>query len=206
MSRACRAIGTFAPPAAALIVLAAGIVTPGYDPLTRTVSRLAVPGMPAALATDVAIALAGIACLAVAVGATRARAALLAAAVGFLAAAAIHLDPASPAATWAHRGASALAVLGLTAAPLLLWRTYGRVLLFFGIAELAMLGLALVLLPTSFGGWGAWERVVLLAGLASLVITARKIPSTEDAASPPAAIQSRAGTYAPVARVKSAKP
>ena len=50
MSSAYRAIAIASPPLAALIVLVAGAITPGYDPATITISRLAVPGMPAAAA------------------------------------------------------------------------------------------------------------------------------------------------------------
>lgn len=206
MRSACRAIGTFAPPISAIIVIIAGAATPGYDPLSRTVSRLAVPGAPAALATDAAIALAGLACLALAAPVRTARAALVAAAAGFLAAAAIHLDPASTLATWSHRAASAVAVLGLVATPLAVWRRYGRVFLVFGVAEVAMLALAVVLLLTPFNAWGAWERALLLLALSSLVILARKIPSSDEAASAIAAIRSSAETYAPVPSVNSAKP
>jgi uncharacterized protein DUF998 len=195
-----------APPAAAVIIVLAGFLTPGYDPMTRTVSRLAVPGMPASLEVDLAIALAGVACVAVALQVEAARVALLASGAGFLAAATIHLDPASPVSTWAHRDASAVAVLGLIAAPFALWRDYGRVLLALGLTELAMLAIALVLLPTSFVDWGAWERVMVLLGLAGLVLTARRMPSTDDAARASDAIQSSAGRYAPVANVKTAKP
>src|SRR5262249_8450402 len=42
-------VGVLAPVAAAIIVTLAGLVTPGYDPISRTVSRLAEPGKPAAL-------------------------------------------------------------------------------------------------------------------------------------------------------------
>jgi len=206
MRRACIAIGSFAPPVAALTVLVAGFVTPGYDPIARTVSRLAVPGAPAALATDLAIALAGLACVAVAVQVCTARAAMVAAGAGFLVAAAIHLDPASAPATWSHRAASGIAVLGLTAAPLALWRRYGRVLLVLGIAEVAMLALALALLATPFTAWGAWERVLLFLALTALVIIARRIPSTDEAPSPSEVTHSSAGTYTPVASVNSAKP
>ncbi|HET7421162.1 MAG TPA: DUF998 domain-containing protein [Candidatus Dormibacteraeota bacterium] len=194
MRTICRAVGMLAPPAAAVIVLVAGLLTPGYDPMTRTVSRLAAPGMPAAFEVDLAIALAGIACLALGIQIEVARAALLAAAGGFLVAAVVHLDPASSAATWSHRAASAVAVLGLTAAPLAMWRVYGRVLLALGTAELAMLAVAAVLLAAPFNEWGAWERVILLLGLTSLVVMARRMPSTDDPAKPRAAIQSSAGT------------
>jgi hypothetical protein len=204
--RVCITIGSFAPPLAALMVLVAGWVTPGYDPIARTVSRLAVPGAPAALATDLAIALAGLACVAVAVQVRAARAALVAAGAGFLVAAAIHLDPASAPATWSHRAASGIAVLGLTAAPLALWRRYGRVLLVLGLAEVAMLALALALLATPFNAWGALERVLLFLSLMALVIIARRIPSAEEAASASAVTRSSAETYRPVPSVNRAKP
>jgi hypothetical protein len=185
-----------APPMAAAAVATAGVLTPGYDPLARTVSRLAVPGMPFALAVDLAIGLAGVACLALALSVrgqeSAGRAALVAAGAGFLLAAIVHLNPASAAATVAHRGASALAVLGLTLAPLALWRAYGRVLLALGIGEVVMLGLALALFSTSFNAWGAWERGELLLGFTSLVVLARTIPSRE-------AICARAATRSSIA-------
>ncbi len=56
------------PPIAALTVLVGGAITPGYDPMSRTVSRLAVPGMPAAAAVDDAILLIAFACVALALG------------------------------------------------------------------------------------------------------------------------------------------
>jgi len=186
-----------APPMAAAAVVAAGVLTPGYDPFARTVSRLAVPGMPFAVAVDLAIGLSGVACLALALavrgGESAGRAALVAAGAGFLLAAIVHLDPASAPATVAHRGASALAVLGLTLAPLALWRAYGRVLLALGIGEVAMLGLALALFSTSFAAWGAWERGELLLGLTGLVVLARTIPSRDEA------ISARAATHSSIA-------
>ena len=53
------AFGAAGPPIAAAVVVIAGAMSPGYDPLTRTISRLAVPGMAAAGAVDVAIILLG---------------------------------------------------------------------------------------------------------------------------------------------------
>lgn len=211
VTRILRSVGMFLPPIAALTVVTAGSLTPGYDPVARTVSRLAVPGLPAAVATDVAIGIVGVACVAVALtigGDNRVgRAALIAAGVGFLLAAVWHLDPPSAATTAMHRAASGLAMLGLTIAPLVLWRHYGRALLVLGGAEVAMLVIALALLPTSFNAWGAWERVVLVLGLSCLVAVAiRTIPSSDDAASVRAASQSSAGTKTPVASVKNANP
>ena len=56
--------------------------------------------------------------------------------------------------------------LELTAAPLALGRTYGRMSLILGTAELGVLGVGLVLLTTSFAAWGAWERCLLALALA----------------------------------------
>ena len=52
MIRAYRAIGVASPPIAVVLVAIAAWITPGYDPVARTVSRLAVPGMPAAAMVD----------------------------------------------------------------------------------------------------------------------------------------------------------
>ena len=59
-----RALGVAAPIVAAGLVLAGGWMTPGYDPLTRTISRLAEPGLPGALPVELAIGLVGVALLA----------------------------------------------------------------------------------------------------------------------------------------------
>lgn len=205
MKRVCCAIGIFSPPIAALAVLVAGFLTPGYDPLARTVSRLALADMPAAVAADAAIALAGLSCIALALAVDHhagvGRTALAVAGAAFVLAAFVHLNPGSGGATWLHRGASGLAVLALTVAPLSLWRVYGRLLLFLGMADVATLVIAAVLVPTSFTAWGAWERVMLALALTGVVILAVRIrtkeltsPSIEDTANARSAVQSRAGT------------
>src|SRR5438132_12101358 len=61
LNRPARVLGIAAPPIAVVTVLVAGAVSPGYDPMLRTVSRLAVPGMPAAAAVDMSIGLIGLA-------------------------------------------------------------------------------------------------------------------------------------------------
>src|SRR5207245_5374836 len=66
MSSAYRATAIASPPLAALIVLVAGAITPGYDPATITISRLAMPGIPAAAAVDSAILLVALACFSLA--------------------------------------------------------------------------------------------------------------------------------------------
>ena len=198
MNRSARVLGIAAPPIAVVTVLVAGAVSPGYDPLLRTVSRLAVPGMPAAAAVDLSIGLIGLACFGLASGLVRGapvgRVALTVSGLAFLAAAVVHLDPASAGATAMHRLASALAVVGLTVAPLALARAYGPVSFAVGVAELAMLVIGLGLLATSFDGWGAWERLLLAIPLAWMVLMAVTIDSTDETISAKSASLSRSGS------------
>ena len=198
MNRSARVLGIAAPPIAVVTVLVAGAVSPGYDPLLRTVSRLAVPGMPAAAAVDLSIGLIGLACFGLASGLVRGapvgRVALTVSGLAFLGAAVVHLDPASAGATAMHRLASALAVVGLTVAPLALARAYGPVSFAVGVAELAMLVIGLGLLATSFDGWGAWERLLLAIPLAWMVLMAVTIDSTDETISAKSASLSRSGS------------
>ena len=180
---------------AVAIVVVASTTTTGYDPMTRTVSRLPRPGV------DVAIGFMAVAALALAV-ATGRSVALFVAAVGFALAALIHLDPASPAATAGHRIGASIAVLGLTAAPFA--RSYGRVSLALGMAEVAMLAAAAVLLLRPFNAWGAWERILLLVALAWMVVAALKIVSREETARATSAASSSSASYTPVSSVNSA--
>ena len=198
LNRSARVLGIAAPPIAVVTVLVAGAVSPGYDPLSRTVSRLAVPGMPAAAAVDLSIGLIGLACFGLASGLVRGapvgRIALTVSGLAFLGAAMVHLDPASAGATAMHRLASALAVVGLTVAPLALARAYGPVSFAVGVAELAMLVIGLGLLATSFDGWGAWERLLLAIPLAWMVLMAVTIDSTDETISAKSASLSRSGS------------
>src|SRR6202165_3462345 len=120
--RLAGALGVTAPLAAVALVLAAGSMTPGYAPLSRAISRLAEPGLPAAFAVELAIFLVGVALLALAVvmgpGSRIGRALLAVAGAGLLVAAAIRLDPASASATAEHRLATTFAMLALAGAPL----------------------------------------------------------------------------------------
>ena len=93
-----------------------------------------------------------------------------------------------------HRLASALAVVGLTVAPLALARAYGPVSFAVGVAELAMLVIGLGLLATSFDGWGAWERLLLAIPLAWMVLMAVTIDSTDETINAKSASLSRSGS------------
>ena len=178
--------------AASAAVIFAGFATPGYDQMSRTVSRLAVQGMPFAGLVDAAIAVIGVACLALATAMQRRRALLLAGA-GFIGSALVRLDPASPAATTAHRALTGLAVLSLALAPFAA-RGYGRLSTVLGALALALLVGAAFLVPTRFSAWGAWERLLLAVQVGWMVTTALKVASADDRTAAPAAIASSAGT------------
>jgi len=205
LSRIYRVIGIASPLAAVAAVIVAGALTPGYDAMSRTVSRLAVPGAWAAAVVDVSIALIALTCFALALtlgpNVLAGRIALAVSGVALGGAAMVHLDPGSAGATALHRSFSAIAMLGLTAAPLTLARVYGSLSLVVGIAELGMLVIGLALLATPFDAWGAWERVLLAIPLAWMVLlsaslrpTAAMIPSTEEIISANTATLSRSGS------------
>ena len=64
--RLAAAAGAAVPPIAAVAVAVIGMQTPGYDPLHRTVSRLAEPGAPYGLAVKLILAALGLSIIAVA--------------------------------------------------------------------------------------------------------------------------------------------
>jgi hypothetical protein len=184
--------------------------TPGYDAFSKTVSRLAVPGAPASLLVDVAIALVALTCFGLAYGLSRGRRtgrmSLVVAGTALACAAMIHLDPGSVAATWAHRAATGVALAGLTAAPLLLARDYGAMCLVAGAAEVAMLALGAALLATPFDAWGVWERGLLAIPLTWMVLMALTNVSADEATSASNPILRRSGSAAPESSVSSANP
>lgn len=187
-----------APPLAAVLVLAAGWMTPGYDPFVRTVSRLAEPGLPGAFAVELAISMVGAALLALAVvtrpGWRGGRALLALAGVALLVAAAIRLDPASGSATVVHRLATAFAMVAVAAASFA-FASYGRISLAFGVAEVGVLLLGLILLPTTFSAWGAWERCFLALPMSWMVWLAwTSSVSTDDRMNAAIASRSRRGS------------
>ncbi|HSS61685.1 MAG TPA: DUF998 domain-containing protein [Candidatus Limnocylindrales bacterium] len=183
---------------AAVTVVIAGMLTPGYDPVARTISRLASPGMPYAGAVGLAIVLVALSCIALAAALTyqsiRLRAALVVAAGALLVAAAIHLDPASATATAIHRLASAVAALSLAVSPALMRRPYPRFSVIVGAIEAALLVAAPFLLATPFNAWGAWERALLALALAWLVVVAATMRSAEDTVSATSAALSSTGS------------
>jgi hypothetical protein len=167
MRRVIGAIGVSAPIFAAATVVVGGFVTTGYDPLTRTISRLAEPGLPAAGVVDAIVG----------------RALLAIAGAGLLIAAAVHLDPASATTTAVHRTASGFVMVALMCAPFALgrplgrrgWRRYARLSFAIGGAEARMLVIAMPLLLASFSDWGAWERVFLALPIAWVVLVSARL-------------------------------
>jgi len=208
VARLLALVALFSVVTAAAVVVVAGVVTPGYDPMARTISRLAVPGSPAAFAVDLAIGLVALACFALAAAiASAGRVGAVATSVaglGFMGAALIHLDPAEAGSTLAHRAASGAAVVGLTIASLRLGPAYGRISLVLGAVELGTLAVGLALLATPFGAWGAWERWLLAVTLAWMLWLALAIVSRHEKASARTASISSAVATPPVSSVTSA--
>src|ERR1700674_2975533 len=190
MKRWTGALGVMAPPVAAAAVVIAGWLTPGYDPLARTISRLAEPSLPGAFLAEAAIAIVGVALIAIAIelgpGSGAGRALLAVAGAGPLAAGGVRLDPTSASATAEHRLATTVAMLGLTGAPLAFasslrrragWVAYGPISFAFGAAEVAVLLVGLALLPTTFAEWGVWERCFLALPMAWIVLLSARVLS-----------------------------
>jgi Protein of unknown function (DUF998) len=190
MRRLSGALGIGAPVLAVPVVLLGGLVTPGYDPVRRTISRLAEPGLPAAFAVGSAIFVVGLALLGLAVAlgprAVAGRVLLGIAGASLLVAAAIPLDPASERASTVHRVATTIAMLALVCGPLAFapslrrlegWRGYGPVSFGLGTAAIGVLLIGLVLLPTTFAV-GAWERCFLALPMAWMVLVSARLLRT----------------------------
>src|SRR5579859_5697482 len=184
-------LGLVAPPVAALVVAAAGLMTPGYDPITRTVSRLAEPGRPAGAVVDLAIYVVAVALLMLALS-TGPRGLLAVAGGALVVAASVHLDPASAPATAVHRLASGVAMLALTAAPFRYGGPHPRYSRAPGVAMIGLVVIAVVLMPTGFSAWGLWERAFLLVAMASIMVTSRF--AADEAIRAPAASVSSGGS------------
>jgi len=191
MRRLCGVLGIGAPLLATLVVLIGGLVTPGYDPVRRTISRLAEPGLPAAVAVGFAIFVVGLALLGLAVAlgprAVAGRVLLGIAGASLLVAAAVPLDPASDRPSTIHRVATAIAVLALVSMLLVLapslrrregWRGYGLLSFGVGVTMSGLLLVALALLPTAFAV-GAWERCFLALPMAWMVLVSARLLCTK---------------------------
>ena len=190
MRRLSGALGIGAPVLAVSVVLVGGLVTPGYDPVRRTISRLAEPGLPAALAVGSAIFLVGLALLGLAVAlgprAVAGRVLLGIAGASLLVAAAVPLDPASERASTVHRVATTIAMLALVSGPLVFapslrrregWRGYGALSFGLGAVAIGVLLIGFALLPTTFAV-GAWERCFLALPMAWMVLVSARLLRT----------------------------
>lgn len=197
-------MGVVVPPLGALWLTLDAWLSPGYDPVRRTVSRLAEPGAPRAALAGVALAALGLAVLAVAwelwrrVGGAAAPRVLALAGLAFLGVAAVARDPGRPALLVAHRTIALCLFLSLTIAPLLTARALGRDPAWRGLAaaslaasalSLALLVLAPVLLLAGELPAGVWERAFAGVGLAWVTLVAARLVrrGPEPAAAPPGA-------------------
>ncbi len=185
-SRLAAGSGVAVPPLAAATLLAVGWLSPGADPLRRTVSRLAEPGAPYAALVDLTLAALGLSLLAVgwglrrhlATGATGSALALAVAGAALIGVALVHRDPTRPAFMVLHRSIALVLFAGLALAPLL---AAGRLRIepaWHGVAVLsaataglssALLVAALALLAAGDLPAGAWERAYV--GLNLLWVT-----------------------------------
>jgi hypothetical membrane protein len=190
MRRLSGVLGITAPIVATVAVVWGGLVTPGYDPTQKTISRLAEPGLPAAPAVGLAIFMVGVALLGLALTmgpkATAGRMLLGIAGVALLIAAAIPLDPASALGTTIHRSATTIAMFAIVAALLSFapslrtrdgWRGYGLISFALGASSIGMLLIGLAMLATTFAV-GAWERCFLALPMAWMVLVSARLLRT----------------------------
>jgi hypothetical membrane protein len=185
-ARAVAWAGVACPPAAAAVLLAAGWLSPGYDPVRTTVSHLGQHGQPFALAVNLTFAALGVAYLGVAWAlrrslGPRARAGSCVVALAGLALVGVAIVSRDPAHPIPHRAVALTLFLALALAPLLLggclradprWARHARLSLATFAASAALLvagaaGLVHGGLPA-----GAWERAFTGLNLAWLVAVA----------------------------------
>jgi hypothetical membrane protein len=175
-ARAAAVAGLTGPPLASAVVIAAGWLSPGYDPLHRTVSRLAEAGAPYAAIVNLTLAGLGLSLLAAA-WALRGRlwgrgrlgaVALALAGVALVGVAVLSRHSGDPVRLVAHRAAALTLFLALASAPPLAgaclrsdpaWRGWAGFSLAAGAASLALLVAAAALLRLGVLPAGAWERM-----------------------------------------------
>ena len=167
--------GAAVPSMAAVAVAVIGVQTPGYDPLHRTVSRLAEPGAPYAVAVKLILVALGLSIIAVAWALdrrliTRGPAGTLPLAVAGAALVGVALvsrDSAHPAVLAAHRLIAIILFCTLAIAPLLAAGRLRRDPAFSGLAtpSVATSGVSIALIAIAVAGVvagglpsGAWER------------------------------------------------
>lgn len=180
-----------APLVVAAVSLAAGLLTPAYDPVRSSVSYLAGRGQPYATALNGAFVLLGISLAALAWaldrhldGRARAGCLLLATAgIGLLAVALVARDPAHPQVTSTHRLLAAAAFTAWALAPLLVGLRLPRSR--FAAASLAIAALSLALLaaggialPRHLLPGGAWERALAAVELTWVCLVAVRLLGT----------------------------
>jgi hypothetical membrane protein len=184
--------GVVAPPLASAALLGFGWLSPGYDPLRRTVSRLAEPGAPYALPVDLTLAVLGLALLAVAWAlrqrhAARARpqaAALAVAGLALLGLAVVGRDASRPPLLVTHRVLALTLFLGLALAPLLAAvsvrgdpgrRAWMAASLATAALSALLLAAAVALVVTGHLPAGVWERAFMGLNLLWVTLLAARL-------------------------------
>lgn len=176
--RLAAAAGAAVPPIAAVAVAVIGMQTPGYDPLHRTVSRLAEPSAPYGLVAKLILAALGISIIAVAWALDRRLAArgpagslpLAIAGAALVGVALVSRDAGHPAVLAAHRLLAIVLFCALAIAPLLAAGRLRRDPAFSAYAtpSVATSGVSIALIAIAVAGVlggalpsGVWERTFI---------------------------------------------
>lgn len=179
--------GAAVPSMAAVAVAVIGMQTPGYDPLHRTVSRLAEPGAPYAVAVKLILVALGLSIIAVAWALDRrlitrgpARTfPLVVAGAALVGVALVSRDSAHPAVLAAHRLIAIVLFCTLAIAPLLAAGRLRRDPAFsaYAMPSVATSGVSIALIAIAVAGVvagglpsGAWERTFIGLNLVWLTL------------------------------------
>ena len=192
VERLAAACGAVVPVLATLVLAVIGWQTPGYDPVRRTVSRLAEPGAPFALEVRLVLASLGLSLIAVAwaldrrlrSGATVRTLPLAIAGLGMVGVALVSRDAAHPTVLALHRLIAVALFCTLAAAPAVLagrlrgdpsFRGYATASLAIGGLSMAMI--AAGVLGIIVGGLpsGAWERAFIGLNLGWVTLLAIRL-------------------------------
>jgi len=193
--------GATVPLLAAVALAVIGVQTPGYDPVHRTVSRLAEPGAPYSLAVKLILAALGLSIIAAAwalerglAGSGPARTLPLAIAGGALVGVAlVSRDAAHPSVLAAHRIIAIVLFCSLAIAPLLAAGMLRRDPAFraYATPSLATSGVSIALIAIAVAGVvagglpsGAWERAFIGLNLVWVTLLSARLMRARPATQP----------------------
>ncbi len=181
--------GVVCPPCTSAVLLAAGWLSPSYDPVRTTVSHLGQRGEPYAMAVNLSFAALGLTVVAVAwalgrslgPGARTATGLLALAGMALVGVALVSRDPARPA---AHRAVALVFFLALALAPLLVagslrshpgWTRHRVVSMATAAFSFTLLAVGVVGVVRGGLPAGAWERAFVAANLLWLTLVAMRL-------------------------------